>query len=50
MSREREVTRPTDLARGRRLEPAAVGWTRTPLHRTAISGWGRTKRWEYWGS
>ncbi|MFN7243629.1 MAG: DUF2804 family protein, partial [Dietzia cercidiphylli] len=49
MTDEREITRPTDLARGRRLDPAAVGWTRTPLHRTAIAGWGRTKRWEYWG-
>ncbi|MBB1031046.1 MULTISPECIES: DUF2804 domain-containing protein [unclassified Dietzia] len=49
MTDEREIIRPTDLARGRRLDPAAVGWTRTPLHRTAIAGWGRTKRWEYWG-
>lgn len=49
MTDEREITCPTDLAHGRRLNPAAVGWTRTPLHRTRISGWGRTKRWEYWG-
>ena len=28
---------------------AAVGWTRTPLHRPNLRGWGRTKRWEYWG-
>lgn len=46
---EREITAPVDLAHGRRLNPAAVGWTRVPLHRTAIGGWGRTKRWEYWG-
>ena len=46
---EREITAPVDLARGRRLNPDAVGWSRTPLHRTAIAGWGRTKRWEYWG-
>lgn len=45
-----EITEPVDLcdARGR-LEPAAVGWTRTPLHRPNLTGWGRTKRWEYWG-
>lgn len=49
MSVEREITEPVDLAHGRRLNPAAVGWSRTPLHRTSIGGWGRTKRWEYWG-
>ncbi|MFN3600545.1 MAG: DUF2804 domain-containing protein [Dietzia sp.] len=49
MTDEREITLPVDLAHGRRLNPAAVGWTRTPLHRTRITGWGRTKRWEYWG-
>lgn len=49
MSAEREITEPVDLARGRRLNPAAVGWSRSPLHRTRIAGWGRTKRWEYWG-
>lgn len=46
---EREITRPVDLARGRRLNPEAVGWSRSPAHRTRIAGWGRTKRWEYWG-
>lgn len=46
---EHEIIEPTDLAHGRLLNPAAVGWTRTPLHRTRIKGWGRTKRWEYWG-
>lgn len=46
----REITRPVDLCDGRgRLDPAAVGWTRTPLHRPNLRGWGRTKRWEYWG-
>lgn len=49
MTAEREITARTDLAHGRRLNPAAVGWSRRPVHRTAISGWGRTKRWEYWG-
>lgn len=46
---EREITQSIDLAHGRRLNPAAVGWSRSPLVRTAIPGWGRTKRWEYWG-
>ena len=49
MTVEREITRPVDLAHGRRLNPEAVGWSRSPVHRTQISGWGRTKRWEYWG-
>lgn len=49
MTAEREITRPVDLARGRMLNPDAVGWSRRPLHRTQIAGWGRTKRWEYWG-
>ena len=31
------------------VDPTAVGWTRRPLHRTNLTGWGRTKRWEYWG-
>lgn len=50
---ERELTAPVAL-RGadNRLNPAAVGWTRTPLHDTSgIDGrrsWGRNKRWEYW--
>lgn len=44
-----EITEPVDLcdASGR-LNPAAVGWTRRPLHRANLRGWGRTKRWEYW--
>ena len=49
MTVERELTDLTDLAHGRRLNPAAVGWSRSPVFRTAITGWGRTKRWEYWG-
>ncbi|MEQ6899830.1 DUF2804 domain-containing protein [Nocardioides sp. YIM 152588] len=51
---ETELTAPVDLtdARGR-LNAAAVGWTRVPLHRTdgVGRGWygrGRNKRWEYW--
>lgn len=50
---EREITEPVSLtgADGE-LNPAALGWTRTPLHDTSgIPGrghWGRNKRWEYW--
>lgn len=45
-----ELTAPVDLCRSDgRLEPAAVGFTRRPLHRPTLRGWGRTKRWEYWG-
>jgi len=28
----KEITEVVDLAHGRRLNRAAVGWTRTPLH------------------
>ena len=46
---EREITAPVALQRpGGRLNPDAVGWTRRPLHDTRLTGWGRTKRWEYW--
>ncbi len=47
---EREITAPVDLcdASGR-LNPEAVGFSRHPLHRANLRGWGRTKRWEYWG-
>lgn len=46
---EREITEPVDLCDAAGLlNPAAVGWTRTPLHRCNLRGWGRTKRWEYW--
>ncbi|MFF2372006.1 DUF2804 domain-containing protein [Agromyces sp. NPDC058110] len=51
---EREITERVALcgADGR-LNPAAVGWSRTPLHDTSGIGlgrttWGRNKRWEYW--
>jgi hypothetical protein len=31
------------------LNPAAVGWSRRPLHRCNLSGsWPRKKRWNYW--
>jgi Domain of unknown function (DUF2804), N-terminal/Domain of unknown function (DUF2804), C-terminal len=51
---ERELTSPVSLTRpDGRLDPDAVGWTRTPLLRTdgigrGRVGRGRNKRWEYW--
>jgi hypothetical protein len=45
-----EITTPIPLCTAHgRLNPAAVGWTRRPLHTANLRGWGRTKRWEYWG-
>jgi hypothetical protein len=50
----REITAPVELQLDDgRLNPQAIGWTRTPLHRTDRVGhvpgrWGRAKRWEYW--
>ena len=47
---ERELIGAVDLcdARGR-LNPAAVGWSRTPLVRANLSGhWLRKKRWNFW--
>ena len=47
---ERELTEPVDLCRpDGRLSPSAVGWSRYPVHRANLRGWGRAKRWEYWG-
>ncbi|MEO3787752.1 DUF2804 domain-containing protein [Actinocorallia sp. B10E7] len=50
MTHEREITEPVALCTSQgRLAREAVGWSRTPLHDTALSGgWGRNKRWEYW--
>jgi hypothetical protein len=51
-TREPELTEPVDLCLpgGRRLNPAARGWSRRPLHRANLGGaWGRTKRWDWWG-
>ncbi|MEU3073869.1 DUF2804 domain-containing protein [Streptomyces laurentii] len=46
---EREITAPVDLCLpDGRLNPSAAGWSRTPLHRANLRGWGRNKRWEYW--
>lgn len=47
---ERELAAPVDLCLpSGRLNPAAVGWARRPLVRPNLRGWGRAKRWEYWG-
>jgi len=48
--RERELVEPVDLCRGwRHLNPDAIGWSRTPLHRCNLrSGWLSRKRWNYW--
>ncbi|GGF01728.1 DUF2804 domain-containing protein [Mycetocola zhadangensis] len=52
--RELEITAPVSLTGpDGRLNPAAVGWSRTPMHNTdgigkIGRGWGRNKRWEYW--
>lgn len=44
-----ELTEPVDLCDDRgRLNPAAVGWSRAPLHSANLRGRGRAKRWEYW--
>ena len=49
-----EITAPVDLGSPTGvLNPAAVGFSRAPLHRTMLpsgvrGGW-RSKRWEYWG-
>jgi len=46
----RELTEPVELCLpDGRLNPASVGFTRRPLHRAGLRGWGRNKRWEYWG-
>ena len=47
---EPELTAPVDLcdARGN-LNPAAIGWSRQPLHNCNVSGHApRKKRWNYW--
>lgn len=50
MISEPELTKEVNLcdARGN-LNPAAVGWSRKPLHNCNLSGhWLRKKRWNYW--
>lgn len=50
VTHEPEIVEPVDLCLpDGRLDRAAVGWTRRPLHRSNLCGrWGRNKRWEYW--
>lgn len=44
-----ELTDTVDLCDARGLlNPAAVGWSRAPMHRANLRGRGRIKRWEYW--
>jgi hypothetical protein len=47
---ERELTAAVDLCTpDGRLDPAAVGWSRSPVHRCRLPGsWGRRKRWDFW--
>ncbi len=47
---ETELTEPVALCTGNgRLNPGAVGWSRTPLHTCNLSGrWLRKKQWNYW--
>ena len=52
LTRERELTEPVSLTLPRGdFNPAAAGWARQPIvDTTGIGrGWGRNKRWEYWG-
>jgi hypothetical protein len=49
---ERERTAPARLCLddGRHLDPDARGWSRRPMLEANLrGGWGRTKRWDYWG-
>lgn len=58
LSREPEITSPVDLCTpAGRLNAAAVGFTRRPLHRCNLPKpalrdggrpWGRRKQWDYW--
>jgi hypothetical protein len=47
---EPELTEPVlECTLGGRLNRAAIGWSRRPLHRCNLSGhWPRKKRWDYW--
>ena len=47
---EPELTAPVDLCDSQgNLNPAAVGWSRRPLHHCNLKGhWPRKKRWNYW--
>jgi hypothetical protein len=47
---EPELTAPVlECTPDGRLNRAAIGWSRQPLHRCNLSGhWPRKKRWDYW--
>jgi hypothetical protein len=47
---EPELTQPVNLCNSNgNLNPAAVGWSRHPLHHCNLKGhWLRKKRWNYW--
>ncbi|MCU0270965.1 MAG: DUF2804 domain-containing protein, partial [Acidimicrobiales bacterium] len=46
---ERELTEPVDLCLDDgRVDPAAVGWSRRPLHRANLAPSARNKTWDYW--
>jgi hypothetical protein len=47
---ENELTAPVDLCTGDglRLNRSALGWSRRPMHRANLGGFGRNKRWDYW--
>ncbi|MDQ3157972.1 MAG: DUF2804 domain-containing protein [Actinomycetota bacterium] len=46
----REITEAVNLCLPNgRLNRDAAGFTRTPLHESNLRGWGRNKRWDYWG-
>jgi hypothetical protein len=49
-NQERELTTPVNLCLPNgRLNPAAVGWSRRPLHQCNLRGrWPRKKKWNYW--
>ena len=45
-----EITKTTDLVLPNgKLNPAAIGWSKTPQHNCNVTGrWPRKKRWDYW--
>lgn len=47
---EPELTDPVNLCDSKgNLNPAAIGWSRQPLHHCNLRGhWPRKKRWNYW--
>jgi len=46
---ENEITEAVELCDANGcLNPKAVGWSRQPIIRANLKGWGRNKRFEYW--